>query len=95
MSEMKQNITITITPEQQEEFMKKIVIKRELARIRHKRWLEAHKDEINAEKQKAKELKLLNKPIKPPKPVSEPKKRGRKVQPISEADIIKKLILAH
>ena len=50
MSELKQNITITITPEQQEQFMKKTVIKRELASIRHKRLLEAHKDEIKAEK---------------------------------------------
>ena len=93
--QIKQNLIITITPEQQDKYLKKLEHKRELSRIRHLRWFEAHKDEIKAERQKAKELKLLNKPIKPPKPVSEPKKRGRKVQPISEADIIKKLILAH
>jgi hypothetical protein len=88
--QIKQNLIITITPEQQEKFLKKIEHKRELARIRHLRWFEAHKDEIKAERQKNKELKLLNKPIKETQK-SEPKKRGRKPQTITEADIIKKL----
>jgi hypothetical protein len=91
--QIKQNLIITLTPEQQEKYFKKIEHKRELARIRQLRWFEAHKDEIKAKRQKAKEIKLLNKPIKEPK--LEPKKRGRKPQTITEADIIKKLIQAH
>jgi hypothetical protein len=91
--QIKQNLIITITPEQQEKYLKKLKHKRELARIRHLRWFEAHKDEIKAKRQKAKELKLLNKPVKEPKP--EPKKRGRKPQTITEADIIRKLTQTH
>jgi hypothetical protein len=80
--QIKQNLIITITPEQQEKYLKKIEHKRELARIRYLRWFEAHKDEIKAERQKAKELKLLNKPIKEPKP--EPKKEVANHKPLQK-----------
>jgi len=103
-----ENLTIILSPTEQERIIKKIQHKREQNRIRQLRYYENHADKING---KLKAKRLESKPhltiTEIPKEQitfemlnnnmtslipAKQKQRGRCVKPISEADIIKSII---
>ena len=83
---------LAITAEDQAELLAKVMHRRELARFRHAKWREAHKDELTANKLAKKikrdELKILNGTVS--RSIG---KKGPKPKLSITTDDIKKLLL--